>query len=69
VIGQGRAAQGRPAASIKFLKPFLERKFLPGIVADRSHAFHKEAIMGRGILLWLLGVPIPIIILILLFWH
>ena len=25
--------------------------------------------MGRGILLWLLGVPIPVIILILLFWH
>ena len=25
--------------------------------------------MGRGILLWLLGVPIPIIILILIFWH
>jgi len=25
--------------------------------------------MGRGILLWLLGVPIPIILLILLFWH
>jgi len=25
--------------------------------------------MGRGILLWLLGVPIPIIILILLFWR
>jgi uncharacterized protein len=29
----------------------------------------KESSMGRGILLWLLGVPIPIIILILLFWH
>lgn len=29
----------------------------------------EEAIMGRGILLWLLGVPIPIIILVLLFWH
>jgi hypothetical protein len=28
-----------------------------------------EKEMGRGILLWLLGVPIPIIILILLFWH
>ncbi len=28
-----------------------------------------EAYMGRGILLWLLGIPIPIIILILLFWH
>lgn len=25
--------------------------------------------MGRGILLWLLGVPIPIIILLALFWH
>jgi len=25
--------------------------------------------MGRGILLWLLGIPIPIIILILLFWR
>jgi len=25
--------------------------------------------MGRGILLWLLGVPIPIIILLALFWR
>jgi len=25
--------------------------------------------MGRGILLWLLGVPIPIIIILALFWH
>jgi hypothetical protein len=25
--------------------------------------------MGRGILLWLLGIPIPIIILLALFWH
>lgn len=25
--------------------------------------------MGRSILLWLIGVPIPIIILIALFWH
>jgi len=25
--------------------------------------------MGRGILLWLIGIPIPIIILILLFWR
>jgi len=29
----------------------------------------KEADMGRGILLWLLGIPIPIIILLALFWH
>jgi len=25
--------------------------------------------MGRGILLWLLGIPIPIIILIMLLWR
>jgi hypothetical protein len=25
--------------------------------------------MGRGILLWLIGVPIPLILLILLFWR
>jgi hypothetical protein len=24
---------------------------------------------GRGVLFWLLGVPIPIIILLALFWH
>jgi hypothetical protein len=29
----------------------------------------EEVAMGRGILLWLLGIPIPIIILILIFWH
>ncbi|TPP10655.1 hypothetical protein FJQ55_07365 [Rhizobium glycinendophyticum] len=29
----------------------------------------KEAPMGRGILMWLVGVPIPIIILIMLFWR
>jgi len=28
-----------------------------------------EVSMGRGILLWLLGVPIPVIILLALFWH
>jgi len=25
--------------------------------------------MGRGLLLWLLGIPLPIVLLILLFWH
>jgi hypothetical protein len=37
------------------------------------HVFHcidvlEDATMGRGILLWLLGVPIPIIILLWLFF-
>jgi len=25
--------------------------------------------LGRGLLLWLIGIPIPIIILLALFWH
>jgi len=29
----------------------------------------EEGALGRGILLWLLGVPIPIIILISLLYH
>jgi hypothetical protein len=28
-----------------------------------------EETMGRGILLWLLGVPIPVIIILALLWH
>jgi hypothetical protein len=28
-----------------------------------------EDVMGRGILLWLLGVPIPVIILLALLWR
>jgi hypothetical protein len=38
-------------------------------INDHSIFTQKETFMGRGILLWLLGVPIPIIILILLFWR
>jgi hypothetical protein len=33
-----------------------------------SYFLFQEASMGRGILLWLLGVPIPIIILLWLFF-
>jgi hypothetical protein len=29
----------------------------------------RKAFMGKGIILWLLGIPLPIIILIVLFWH
>ncbi|MGJ5179734.1 hypothetical protein ACQR16_16760 [Bradyrhizobium oligotrophicum] len=29
---------------------------------------YEEAAMGRGLLLWLLGVPIPVIILLWLFF-
>jgi hypothetical protein len=40
-----------------------------GLGALPQVANSKETIMGRGILLWLLGVPIPIIILLALIWH
>lgn len=30
---------------------------------------NEEKPVGRGVLLWLLGVPIPVIILLALFWH
>ena len=36
--------------------------------AFSSHEEIMEAKMGRGILLWLLGVPIPVIILLWLFF-
>jgi hypothetical protein len=29
----------------------------------------RRTVMGRGILLWLLGVPIPVIIILLLIFH
>jgi hypothetical protein len=39
-------------------KPIVGRTTLP-----------QEKVMGRGILLWLLGVPIPVIIILLLIFH
>jgi hypothetical protein len=41
-----------------------EQKFLLVVYSPA-----KEAIMGRGILLWLIGVPIPVIILLALVFH
>ena len=29
----------------------------------------EELSMGKGTLMWLIGIPIPIILLLLLFWH
>jgi hypothetical protein len=37
------------------------------VAFSSASIIRKEIIMGRGILLWLLGVPIPIIILLALF--
>jgi hypothetical protein len=38
--------------------------FLPRLTIKEDHMG-----MGRGILLWLLGIPLPIIILLAIFWR
>jgi hypothetical protein len=38
-------------------------------LAGRSHSEEDIMGFGRGALLWLLGVPLPIILLLALFWH
>ena len=45
-----------------------ELKIPQGVIDGRQQ---QEVVMGfgRGLLLWLLGIPIPIIILLALFWH
>jgi hypothetical protein len=35
------------------------------ILAIRSHSMT----FGKGLLLWLIGIPLPIILLLALFWH
>jgi hypothetical protein len=43
------------------------RRFGPRSAPGKTQT--KVVLMGRGILLWLLGVPLPIIILLAIFWH
>jgi hypothetical protein len=55
-----------PKINCQFLK-LVEQFFRKTL--SRVEFDIREENMGRGILLWLLGVPIPIIILLALFWH
>jgi hypothetical protein len=54
-------------------KPVPEHSLIRDVIAFYVNTTHRNGgrgkIMGRGILLWLLGVPIPIIILLALVWH
>lgn len=52
-----RRAAGRRALAVAMLVP------------NSSLTTAKDFIMGRGILLWLLGVPIPVILLLALCTH
>ncbi len=42
---------------------------MPRASAAAPHSSRKDHVMARGLLLWLLGVPIPIIILIALLYR
>ncbi len=50
-------------------RPTSEPRYTPGVI--RFEPEHRRRIMGlgRGALLWLVGVPLPIIILLALFWR
>jgi hypothetical protein len=50
----------------RFSVPLAEPR--PPVSRSLIHDKCMEAIMGKGILLWLLGVPIPVIILLWLFF-
>jgi hypothetical protein len=47
-------------------QPALRRLF-----RNRDPVHSREDIMGmgKGLLLWMLGIPLPIIILLAIFWH
>jgi hypothetical protein len=48
-------------------EPSSRRPVVPGIVCTQSEGPIMG--LGRGLLLWLLGIPLPIIILLAIFWH
>jgi hypothetical protein len=39
------------------------------VVSSSREQEEEDMGFGRGALLWLLGIPLPIILLIALFWH
>jgi hypothetical protein len=65
-LGASTAASQRRNASRT--RPAEPRSRFSGSYANEINE-SGEAAMGKGILLWLLGIPIPIIILLLLFWR
>lgn len=56
-----------PIASSSGTVP-LPKRCTPRVTVTNVHHIGRS-LMGRGILLWLLGVPIPVIILLALIWH
>jgi hypothetical protein len=55
---------GECASLIRFALIRVEPKFPAGVYVGKQQ---EENTMGKGLLLWLIGIPIPIILLIWLF--
>jgi hypothetical protein len=78
VATDAKAAADKARKAAAQLSFWLTASLLLGAFAARWHLEWsrtyptrdlEEEVMGRGILLWLLGVPIPIIILLALFFR
>jgi hypothetical protein len=51
------------------LQPY-GNSFAPSQLSLRSQAMRSSSMtFGKGLLLWLIGIPLPIILLLALFWH
>jgi hypothetical protein len=51
------------------MEPTLSIRVAFVLRRQRGSSTHQGEFMGRGILLWLLGVPISVILLLALLWH
>jgi hypothetical protein len=60
--------EGVPKSARRAIQNSMELR-VHQIVTDAGCIISREVQMGRGILLWLLGVPIPVIILLALLWR
>ena len=58
-----------PAPNVLVRQLAIERVRENALCRAGNHTLERTEAMGRGILLWLLGVPIPIIIILALLWH
>jgi hypothetical protein len=47
----------------------MELVGLPAVVTATLAMRSESMTFGKGILLWLIGIPLPIILLLALFWH
>ncbi|MGH7030755.1 MAG: hypothetical protein ACREE9_10605 [Stellaceae bacterium] len=64
--GQSRRAVDHAKDAVRGIAGREQRTDRPNVPKRHSEIFGRE-VMGRGILLWMLGIPIPIIILLFLF--